>query len=461
MRENDYILNLKAIIPPQIEGHRYLKTITVGIPYVRMKLYITTRREYFLPVAQEIVLRLIEEKWTNYDEIREILGVDKDYFDKILLELGVADYITHMRRVISLSDLGRKVLLELKSIRIEPDYMENVYVNMLTGEIAKDENAYRSKFRNKSKCTVYLNSLDDVSGHFLANHEHEIRELYNIRVRESRDKIMGNDTVGTDELYRVINIEDYDRVYDQLPTHVYYAQDTNSLYFELISGDNNDLYYTCLKDQFKNHYRSVYEIFDTREYIQRKNTTFFKWYSGEKYAIETLDDKRSVLVTHLQSSNINMDQIFSSYFTDRLLLYQEYQEFLRSLTQKKPREIVIIADNLYMLEKSEYSLLALIEAISKKSMIYIGHGVKSQPIVSKIKAKINNDKSVATMEFSDVRGTRIIVDNEYMLTIHLEPFPVNNEFILQEVGILTYDKAHIELIRDLFSDLVSGLVNRD
>lgn len=148
MRENDYILNLKASIPPQIEGLRYLKTITIGIPYVRMKLNITTRREYHLPLAHEVVLRLIEEKWTDYDEIREVLGVDKDYFDRILLELGVADYITHMGRVISLSDAGRKVLLELKSIRIEPDYMDNVYFNMLTGEIVKDENTYRSKLRN-------------------------------------------------------------------------------------------------------------------------------------------------------------------------------------------------------------------------------------------------------------------------------------------------------------------------
>lgn len=149
-----------------------------------------------------------------------------------------------------------------------------------------------------------------------------------------------------------------------------------------------------------------------------------------------------------------MDQIFSSYYTDRLLLYQEYQDILRSLTQKKPREVIIITDNLYMLEKSEYSLLALIEAISKNSMIYIGHGVKLHSVVSKIKGKING-KSVATKKFSDVRGTRIIVDNEYMLTIHLEPFPVKSEYLLQEVGILTYDKAHIDLIRSLFSDLVS------
>jgi hypothetical protein len=455
MRENDFILNLKVNIPPQIEGLRYLKTITIGIPYVRMKLNITTRREYHLPLAQEVVLRLIEEKWTNYDEIREVLGVDKDYFDKILLELGVADYITHMGRVISLSDVGRKVLLELKSIRIEPDYMENVYVNMLTSEIVKDENTYKSKLRNKSKCTVYLNNIEDLSGHFLANHEHEIRELYNIRVRESRDRFMGNDTVGVDELYRVITIEEYDRVYEQLPAHVYYSQDTDNIYFELVSNDNNDLYYTCLREQMKSNPRSFYEIYDTREYGQRKNSTFFKWYPEEEYAIGILEDKRSVFVTHLQSSSVDMDQICISYFTDRLLLYQEYQYILRSLTQKKPREVIVITDNLYMLEKSEYSLLALIEAISKNSMIYIGHGVKSQPVVSKIKGMIN-EKSIATKEFSDVRGTRIIIDNEYMLTIHLEPFPVKSEYLLQEVGILTYDKAHIELIRAIFPDLVSA-----
>jgi hypothetical protein len=205
----------------------------------------------------------------------------------------------------------------------------------------------------------------------------------------------------------------------------------------------------------KSHPRSFYDIYDTREYGQRKNSTFFKWYPEEEYAIDTLEDNLSVLVTHLQSSSVDMDQICRSYYIDRLLLYQEYQDILRSLTQKKPREVVVITDNLYMLEKSEYSLLVLIEAIAKNSMIYIGHGVKSQPVVSKIKGKING-KSVTTKEFSDVRGTRIIVNNEYMLTIHLEPFPVKSEYLLQEVGILTYDKAQIEMIRALFSDLVSA-----
>lgn len=160
-------------------------------------------------------------------------------------------------------------MLELKSIRIDPAYMDNVYFNMLTGEIVKDENTYRSKLRNKLKCTIYLNNIEDLSGHFLANHEHEIRELYNIRVRESRDRFMGNDTVGADELYRVITIEDYDRVYDQLPAHVYYSQDTNNIAFELVSDDNKDWYYTCLREQMKSHPRSFFELYDTREYHQR------------------------------------------------------------------------------------------------------------------------------------------------------------------------------------------------
>lgn len=141
--------------------------------------------------------------------------------------------------------------------------------------------------RRRYFCKTQVNNIEDLSGHFLANKEHEIRELYNIRVRESRDRFMGNDTVGAEELYRVITIEDYDRVYDQLPAHVYYSQDTDNIAFELISDDNKDLYYTCLREQMKSHPRSFYEIYDTREYHQRKKSAFFKWYPEEEYAIET------------------------------------------------------------------------------------------------------------------------------------------------------------------------------
>lgn len=453
MRENEYILDLKSKIPPNIEGLIYLKTITIGIPYVRMKLNITTRREYLLPLAQEMVLRLLEQKWTNYDEISQVLGIDKDYLDKILLELGVADYISHMGKLISLTDAGRKVLLGLKSIRIEPDFMDSVYFNMLTGEIVKDESMMRSKMRNRSKCMVYLNNIKDLNGDFLTTYEHEIRELYNIRIRDNRDRYMDDETVGMDELYRVISIEDFDRVYEQIPVHVYYSRDTDNLAFELISSDNKDLYHTCLRDQMKNHPKSCDEMYDTWEHKQRiKSKNTFKWYPEEAYDIQTLENKRFEFVTHLQSSSVDTDQIYNSYFTDRLMIYQEYQDILRSLTQKKPREVTIITDNLYMLEKSEYSLLALIEAISQHSAIYIGHGDRSNSVVSKIKEK-SNIKTVFSKEFPDIRGTRIIVDGDYMLTIQHKPFHLRGECFLQEIGILTYNSAHINLIKDLFPDI--------
>ncbi|MGN7308762.1 hypothetical protein ACTHQ2_22740, partial [Bacillus subtilis] len=85
----------------------------------------------------------------------------------------------------------------------------------------------------------------------------------------------------------------------------------------------------------------------------------------------------------------------------------------------------------------------------------IGHGDKSNSVVSKIKEK-SNIKTVFSKEFPDIRGTRIIVDNDYMLTIQHKPFHLRGECFLQEVGILTYNKAHINLIKDLFPDIASS-----
>ncbi|OMC64437.1 hypothetical protein BK126_25290 [Paenibacillus sp. FSL H7-0326] len=146
---------------------------------------------------------------------------------------------------------------------------------------------------------VYLNNIEDIFGDFLPKKEHEIKELYNIRVRERRDKYMGD---------------------DQLTAHVYYSHDNKNIVVELGNDDNKYLYYHCLREQMKSHPKSFDEIYDTRQFFQRKESTFFKWYPEEVYALEALEDKRSVFATHLQSSSIDMEQIYSSCFTDRLLM---------------------------------------------------------------------------------------------------------------------------------------------
>ncbi|MFX3636078.1 MAG: hypothetical protein ACE3L7_05660 [Candidatus Pristimantibacillus sp.] len=453
MRENDHILDLRAKMPPHLEGNRFIKSITIGLPFVRMKLNITTRREYHVPLAHEAVLRLIEEKWNSYDQIREILGIDQDYFDNILLELGESDYITHLGRKLALSDIGRKLLTELKSIRIEPDFMENVHVNMLTGEIIKEESEYFFKYRERAKCEVYLNNKIDLSGNFLVNHEQEIRELYNVRIGEDRSKSMSDDTVGEDELYRVINIEDYIVVYEELLAHVYYSNETQRLNYYLANEDDveNELHYSCLKDQLRDHPKSFDGVYSTLMYKKHKDSNLFNWYSGEEYSLPALQHKREELALFLSNTDIQLEQISSRYYTDRLLMYREYQEILKALTTKTPYELVIITDQFYDLQNSEYNLLTLIESLSQKTKIYIGHSSSSRTVISKIKQK--NVKEVRFKEFLDIRGTRILINNEYMIAIHLEPFRVGSEYIIDEIGILTYDQEQISIVKDLFQEL--------
>ena len=455
MRENDndHILEFRASIPPLIEGSRFIKSISVGLPFVKMKLNVITRKIYPIPLTHEIVLRLIEEKWTNYDQIRELLGVDQDYFDNILLELGESDYIIHLGKQLALSEIGRRVLVDLKSIRIEPDFMENVYVNMLTGNIIIEDGPATFRYKEKVKCEIYLNNKQDLSGNFLVNHEHEIRELYNKRVFEDRSRISSDDTIGEDELYRVVSIEDYDQVYEEVLTHVYYSDESDELVYQLVNeyAINNELFYSCFKDQLREHPKSFDGIYNTKDYSKLKDTKAYSWYNDEIYSSHDLETKRNELILQLMNKNVQLDQTYNCYYTDRLLLFREYQEILKKLPQQKPSEVVIITDQFYSLQKSEYSLLVLLEALSQKTKLFIGYSSSSKSIIPKIKQK--NIKDVRFKEFTDIRGIRIIVDREYMMSINFQPLRIGREVILEEISVLTYDQSQIDLIRGYFSEL--------
>lgn len=452
--QKEKLLEVRNRVNEEIDGLKFIKTMSVGIPYARMKLNITTRKEYQIPLTHETILKLIEEKWTNYDQLREILGVDQDYFDNVLLELGSSDFITHFGKQIGLTDQGRRVLSDLRSIKIEPDLMENVHVNLLNGLIVNDGSNNYSRYREKINCDVYLNKVEDLSGNFLVNHEADIRDLYTERVSGETRRALTDDNILRDELYRVINIEEHDIVYEEVVAHLYYSMESDSLTYIFNSGNSMDdeMYYSCLKNQYRDHPKSFDRLYDTRYYFQNKY--MFSKNKDEITSLDSLSHKRDELRTFLISPNIRFDQILDCYYDNRLLFYREYQDILSNLAVKTPNELTIITDHFYDLQKSEYSALYLLEAISKKSKIYIGYlqsNRDSQKFINNLKAR--NIEDLTVKEITNIIGTTIIIDNEYMINVSYKPLFVGKEVIFEEISVMTTDHEKIAEEREKYKDL--------
>ncbi|WP_150275462.1 hypothetical protein [Paenibacillus tepidiphilus] len=450
--QTEKLLEVKSRVPKLYDGLNFLRSISVGVPYARMKLNITTRKEYQIPLTHEIVLKLIDEKWTNYDEVRMLLGVDEDYFLNILLELGASDYITHMGKQIALTEQGRKVLRELKSIKIEPDLMENVYINMLKGTIVYDENNSYSKYREKMNCNVYLNKIEDISGDFLVKREGDIRDLYTERIIGETRRSLIDDNIVRDELYRVISIEEYDIVYEEVEAHLYYG-DNGFLTYTFISGNSSDdeVYYNSFKNQFKDHPKSFDRFYDTRYYYQNKEMFSQNEINIDDY--DSLFSKREELSSLFSDLNIKYEKIANNYYDNRLLFYREYQDVLSNLIHKTPQEITIISDHFYDLQKSEYSLVSLFEAISSKSKVNIGFNEKntnSLRVVDILRKKKSGNFNLK--KINNINQTTIIIDNEFMIKVYYKPLFFGKEIILEETSIMVVNHDLIKEEKEKYKE---------
>lgn len=68
--DNDLIFDLRNRLKPVEDGLKFIKSVKVGVPYAKIVLYITVRKELPIPIIHEAIMKLIDEKWHNYEEIR-------------------------------------------------------------------------------------------------------------------------------------------------------------------------------------------------------------------------------------------------------------------------------------------------------------------------------------------------------------------------------------------------------
>ena len=454
MKIEEIMFNLKNKLPENKEGLKFIKKAIIGIPYAKTSLFVTIRKESEISFFHEITMKLIENDWNNYDELRKLMGLKAEYMDNILIELGRNDYINHYGQKITLTEKGETELKNQKSIKIESDIINTLYVNLIDGTLLFAPQNIRLTKSIKSKIT--LNEIINISLDYLINIEDKIRDLYKEYQREIKENqritdIMkkSHDFSSNDELYRIVNIEAVDIFYHEEKIDIYFDDENNSFVYVFSTGDStkDELYSNSFKEQLATNQNSLDYMFDTKYYYNNRLNTKRLEIPFDK--ISTFYHNRDSLVEILnQISKRNCtdlsEKFYEKYYSNRVMLYKEYKNFIFELTEINIDEIFIISNRFYDLTGDSY-ILSIIGSLIKKCRIHIGYiNHPGNNFIKKAKKNFDTSKNIVFKEFEEINHTSIYVPKNYIIDIYYNPIRVGANIILEEIPIILFDKKIIK-----------------
>lgn len=426
------------------DGLRIIKSILVGIPYAKVFLDVTIRKELQLSFFYETIMKLLEEDWGNYDEIRNLIGLDYDYFDNILLELGKSDYINHLGHQLTLTQKGKKELEDLKSTRIESDVINNLYINLIDGSMILDQDT--TNFLRSAKSNVNLNDVIEVDMDFLIGVEDKIRDLYADNQKRLDSYKLSYDLTIVNELYRIVGIDGFETYYREEAVNIYLSEDNQSFVYIFDANDSSlsDKYARFLVEQSKNDLNSLDRLYDTRYYHQ----TF------KKYVMECCPKNSENLIEERKKAECFIEQYtakdtdgqgfeFDKWISsDRSMFFREYREFIFELKNAGANEVYFIGDRFFDLT-GDSNILSIIGSLLNKSKVYVGYLGHNNVFIQKLKNDYGNNRNLVLKEFDEIDSMSIIVEDKYVIDIFFKPRWVERNVLIEEIPIITFDREKI------------------
>ncbi|NQX62215.1 hypothetical protein [Paenibacillus qinlingensis] len=437
-----------AKIKKRIDGATYIKSVTVGIPYAIINLDISVRKEITISFFHEIVLKFIGENWNNYDELLKVLGIDQDFLDNILLELGRSDYIVHSGKQLFLTSKGKNILIELKSVLIEPDFLNNIFVNLMDGSIHTD-----LLLKESNHTDVCLNNIWEVDLSFFINKEDKLRDIFLIQQRKEEESISSEFNQRT-ELYRIMDIQRNRIIFHEVDLDIYYAEDDKSLLFEFNMGSNNthqDFLVKSIREQIDTHPKTVDRLFDTEYYKRNK---WFNLNAGEIVDLPNLVELKKeflqyedTLISSKEGARDGRELVnHQNTLNNRLMLYKEYKDWMQLLPDLSNNECLIISDKFQQITDDD-TIFTIINKISEKNKIILKYKVgdnNTKKFIDKIQRDSSKNKNIVTsISANQIMGTTIIVKKTVMIKVFYNPIIVMNEIIFEEIPYISFDEQEI------------------
>lgn len=340
----DYLMKLINRNPKENKGYVYVTSTEIAVPILCFSINAIKRKEMGLQLAEEIIMKLLDRNITTVYDIADIMGLEEELINISIGNLFVKDLINVTSGNCVLTTKGREVLKNLKEIKLEPENLSPIYINLITGEI------YTDKFSNQTdkhkKNDNILKGKIKVDKEYIDERFSEIRDIFN-----EQQKIYGGSNLSPVQLYKIESIVQDKIQYLNVRSDIFKSKSGDEIevksekdnIINQIQGDILEQIISgkCLRYLFKNnsknknildseiqefgnynneHIKNLINIFNkiNKEEQQEVVDEFYKIYKNER---ALLDNELEIMIEELIKNANNVD-IYSERLADIIFNYE-------------------------------------------------------------------------------------------------------------------------------------------
>ena len=253
------IASVARNIPRELKNYHIIKRQDIYIPYCEIGVTCLTKEVTEINLFFETVLKLVDAGIKDVYEISTIMGVEFKLLKETLVDMIEQMYLTTSENRILITQKGKKALIERKLVTIQKKNINEIFVNMISGELEENSRVAVTKASKRDLC---LSEEYAITKEFLEARYVAINEIYQNNQIENH---FFNTRVLQRELYKILEVS-YNRLHYMKEELIIYKNNDSDDYEFVISGDIGEQYLNCFYRQVREIVYSGMENFFERDW---------------------------------------------------------------------------------------------------------------------------------------------------------------------------------------------------
>lgn len=339
-------------LPREIKNFHLIKRQSIYIPYCEIGIICLTKEVTVINLFFETILKLIDIGVSDVYEISAIMGVEFKLLKETIVDMIEQKYIITSENKLIMTPRGQKALADRKLITIRKKNLNELSVNMITGNI---EESGKNTFVKPSKRDICLSEEQTITKDFLESNYAIINEIYQ---RNQIEANIFNTKILQRELYKILDIA-YEKLYYVKDELLIYKNDDSEDYEFIIRGDVVERYQNSFYRQVRDVVYSGMENFFERDWDFSQNH-YAKWIVSQEDRQYTKN-----LIEKLNGNEMISDELLGEYIHTRALIDETELEAIFSYNKEFDYDgIIISCERLKKLLTPE--IVSALNQISKK-----------------------------------------------------------------------------------------------
>lgn len=341
-------------IPKRVKNCHLIKRQKIYIPFHEIGLSCLTKDTSEINLFFETILSLLEKGIADIPEICEIMGIEYNLMKEVIVDLIEEGHVVTSANKLFITPKGKLVLQKREIVVIRKTGINQILINMLTGEIRNNESVSTVKVPKDGVC---LNEVINIDEEYLENHYVDFNEVY--MKQQVEYAIFGTSTLQR-ELYKILE-KSYDRLqYVEEELLIYENDESGELEFR-ITNDAADRYINCFYAQVKDVVSTGMDNFFER------NRKFIATHQSSVLVNKEEKARKNIFLDATYETDDISDELIEQYLESRELIDDnEIREVLLYASQSKCEGVIISAERFQRVVGSNISI-----NMNKGRLIYI------------------------------------------------------------------------------------------